>query len=222
MRRSWRDRPTSAARIAWARAHPEPATDRRSAASSAPARRCRPRCPTDRARSKTGAKSGARVDAPYAADRKPATVTPICTAARNVLGSRASEATFAPREPSFSSWSSWLGRSETRAISVAANTPPISTKHRTKSEVEQGLLVHQRPPPTGSTRWATGLRGFMRASLARLWLTRSRCGNRDWGRATSRPRRRTSPCARRSPRPGRDRCGRRRSTATAGARSRDR
>ena len=43
--------------------------------------------------SKAGAKDGANVEAPKAAEKKPATVTPICTAERNRLGSRASEAT---------------------------------------------------------------------------------------------------------------------------------
>ena len=81
--------------------------------------------------SKTGAKDGASVEAPKAAEKNPATVTPICTADRNRLGSRAREATDVPRPPACSSRSTWPGRSETSAISVAANTPPTSTKPRT-------------------------------------------------------------------------------------------
>ena len=43
--------------------------------------------------------------------------------------------------------------------------------------------------------------------------------SRGWARASARPRRASSPCARRSRRPGRGRAGRPRSTATAGGRS---
>ncbi len=49
--------------------------------------------------SSSGTTDGAIDEAPYAADAKPATVTPICTAARKVLGFRASAATFSPRRP---------------------------------------------------------------------------------------------------------------------------
>jgi hypothetical protein len=48
---------------------------------------------------KSGATDGAIEEAPYAAEAKPATVTPICTAERNVFGFRASAATFSPRLP---------------------------------------------------------------------------------------------------------------------------
>ena len=74
--------------------------------------------------SKTGAKDGASVEAPKAAEKKPATVTPICTAERNRLGSRARVATACPRPPWVSRRSTCPERSETSAISVAANTPP--------------------------------------------------------------------------------------------------
>ena len=47
--------------------------------------------------SSSGVTDGAIDDAPYAADAKPATVTPICTAERKVFGLRASPATVWPR-----------------------------------------------------------------------------------------------------------------------------
>ncbi len=81
--------------------------------------------------SKAGAKDGASVEAPNAAEKKPATVTPICTAERKRLGSRASEATAWPRPPWLSRRSTWPERSETSAISVAANTPPTRMKPMT-------------------------------------------------------------------------------------------
>src|SRR6478735_5458192 len=81
--------------------------------------------------SKTGAKDGASVEAPKAAEKNPATVTPICTAERNRLGSRAREATACPRPPWVSSRSTCPERSETSAISVAANTPPTRMNART-------------------------------------------------------------------------------------------
>src|SRR6478609_11134661 len=85
--------------------------------------------------SSTGAKSGASVEAPYAAEKKPATVTPICTAARKRLGSRATRATRSPRGPRSARALIWPSRSETRAISVPAKTPPTRMKARTSSRL---------------------------------------------------------------------------------------
>ncbi|KAI3473762.1 hypothetical protein Pfo_031649 [Paulownia fortunei] len=67
----------------------------------------------------------------------PATVTPICTADRKRFGSRPSAATRAPREPRRSSCCSCDSRSETRAISAAAKTPPTSTKRMTSPKAIQ-------------------------------------------------------------------------------------
>lgn len=47
--------------------------------------------------------SGAIVEGPYAAEKNPATVTPICTAARKRLGLRATCATRWPRRPCLAS-----------------------------------------------------------------------------------------------------------------------
>ena len=99
-------------------------------------------------RSRYGARSGARVEPPYAAEKKPATVTPICTAARKRLGLRATSATRAPRAPLRSIAVSWLSRSETRAISVAAKTPPTRTNSSTSARLSRVWLsirtVHPR------------------------------------------------------------------------------
>ena len=61
---------------------------------------------------------------PKAADRNPDMVTPICTADRNRFGLAASAATVRPRWPRVESCLTWLSRSDTSAISAAANTPP--------------------------------------------------------------------------------------------------
>ena len=73
------------------------------------------------------------MEAPYAEEKKPATVTPICTAERNWLGSRTSVAVRSPRGPSSSSCLICDSRRLTIAISVPANTPPMSTKSSTRA-----------------------------------------------------------------------------------------
>ncbi len=83
--------------------------------------------------SRVGVTAGASVEAPYAAERKPATVTPICTAERNRFRLRASAAVRALRPPLCSNRRIWPSRNDTRAISVAANTPPIRTKTNTSA-----------------------------------------------------------------------------------------
>ena len=62
------------------------------------------------------------------ADRKPHSVTPICTVDRNVFGSRAICATRLPRASSCSIWSICDPRRLTSASSVPANTEPSSRK----------------------------------------------------------------------------------------------
>src|SRR3954447_16891237 len=81
--------------------------------------------------SKRGGRSPARVAPPKEAERKPASVTPTCTAARNRFGSSASLATDAPRRPRPAIARTWLSRSETRAISAAANMLPTRTNTTT-------------------------------------------------------------------------------------------
>ena len=82
---------------------------------------------------RAGETAGAIVEAPYAAEKKPATVTPICTAERNRFGLRANAAVRAPRPPRCSNRRICPSRNDTRAISVAANTPPIRTKTSTNA-----------------------------------------------------------------------------------------
>ena len=76
---------------------------------------------------------GEMVAPPNAEEKNPATVTPTWTAERKVLGSRTSSAIFAPRGPERSMSSTCEGRSDTIAISVAAKTPPMITKSRTRA-----------------------------------------------------------------------------------------
>ena len=80
--------------------------------------------------STTGTMNGEIEDSPNDAERKPESVTPICTVERKVFGSRAIFATRAPRASSCSIWSIWEPRSETSASSVPANTEP--SKRNTK------------------------------------------------------------------------------------------
>ena len=92
-------RPTAAARAASAPARRAPARGRRSQRHHDQCGRRGRRLGHAEAGEQVGATSGASVEAPYAAEKKPATVTPIWTAARNRLGSRATAATRAPRAP---------------------------------------------------------------------------------------------------------------------------
>ena len=78
--------------------------------------------------STTGTMNGEIDDSPKEAERKPESVTPICTVDRNVFGSRAIFATRLPRASSCSIWSICEPRSETSASSVPANTEPSSRK----------------------------------------------------------------------------------------------
>ena len=78
--------------------------------------------------SMTGTIYGAIEDSPNDADRKPHSVTPICTVDRNVFGSRAICATRLPRASSCSIWSICDPRRLTSASSVPANTEPSSRK----------------------------------------------------------------------------------------------
>src|SRR5450631_1114525 len=97
-------------------------------------------------RTRTGANLPDRVAAPKAADRNPASVTPICSAARKRLGLPATRATLAPRRPRPESALSWLSRNDTSAISVEENRPPTRMKTRTRAILAQVLL----------TAWTTG------------------------------------------------------------------
>ena len=76
----------------------------------------------------TGTMNGEIDDSPNDADRKPESVTPICTVDRNVFGSRAICATRLPRASSCSIWSICDPRRLTSASSVPANTEPSSRK----------------------------------------------------------------------------------------------
>ena len=80
-----------------------------------------------------GLRAAASVAPPKAAERKPARVTPICTADRKRLGFSFSRATVRPREPRWASCLTWLSRSETRAISAPANTPPTQMNSRMRA-----------------------------------------------------------------------------------------
>ncbi len=80
-----------------------------------------------------GDSPSASVAPPKAADRKPIRVTPICTADRKRFGLAATRATVSPRLPRWAIDLSWLSRRETRAISAAAKTPPISTKTKIRT-----------------------------------------------------------------------------------------
>ena len=88
-----------------------------------------------------GVTSSASVVAPNAAEKNPAAVTPIWTAARKRLGFWASCATRSPRRPRWAIWVSWLSRNETRAISAAAKIPPISTNSRTSPMLASVSLI---------------------------------------------------------------------------------
>ena len=70
---------------------------------------------------------------PTVPDSSVASVTPICTADRNRLGSWASRAARWPRLPRFMRVRICPSRSETRAISAAAKNPPTSTMSRTST-----------------------------------------------------------------------------------------
>ena len=77
---------------------------------------------------KTGESPSARVAPPKAADRKPDRVTPICTADRNRLGLLVSRSIARPRFPLDASCLICDSRKVTKAISAAANVPPIRMK----------------------------------------------------------------------------------------------
>lgn len=99
--------------------------------------------------SRRGSTSGAMVDAPYAAEKNPDSVTPIWTVDRNRLGLPARAAIRAPRFPDFSIRRTWLSRRDTSAISVPANTPPSSTKKRTNRKLSRVSLSMIRHYPMG-------------------------------------------------------------------------
>jgi hypothetical protein len=80
--------------------------------------------------------------APKAAEKKPASVTPTWTAARNRLGSLSSRWTAFPRRPPFSAIArTWDSRRETSAISAPEKIPPISTKATTMTMLSQTSLT---------------------------------------------------------------------------------
>src|SRR5215212_155425 len=96
--------------------------------------------------SRTGANALAIVVPPNAADRKPASVTPICTADRNRLGSPVNWAISRPRLPRRASCLTWLSRSDTNAISAAANTPPIRINRKIMTTLNTVSLVWDHHP----------------------------------------------------------------------------
>ena len=101
--------------------------------------------------SSTGARSSASVAPPNAADRKPGSVTPTWTAARNRFGSSLSSATTRPRRPLSASARAWLSRSETSAISAAAKTPPMRTKRTAPGRSTRRVpFTGRRPSPSSA------------------------------------------------------------------------
>src|SRR5829696_6325766 len=98
----------------------------------------------------------ASVAAPNAAEKKPASVTPTWTAARNRLGSPTSLASRSPRAPRSVSALTWLSRNETSAISAAEKHPPSSTNASTSRAFTSVPLIRvsvrsQLPGQPGST-----------------------------------------------------------------------
>src|SRR6478752_333465 len=79
----------------------------------------------------TGARSSAKAEAPKAADRNPARVTPTWAAARNRFGSACRAATFSPRRPRWASALTWPSRSDTSAVSDPEKKPPSTRKKPT-------------------------------------------------------------------------------------------
>src|SRR3954464_10897803 len=82
-----------------------------------------------------------RVLAPNAAEKKPARVTPTCTAARNRLGSLSSLFSACPRRPVSASARTCDSRRDTSAISAPEKAPPISTKATTMTMLSQTSLT---------------------------------------------------------------------------------
>ena len=106
-----------------------------------------PEAPAGRPQPCRTSESGSESRAPPTeADRKPASVTPIWTAERNRFGSPASRATICPRLPRPASCRTCDSRSDTRAISAAANTPPMTMKSRISNAV---LTVESIGFPSG-------------------------------------------------------------------------
>src|SRR5215211_2630504 len=96
----------------------------------------------------------AKVAPPKAADKNPARVTPIWTADKNRFGFSLSRATIWPRRPRRASCLTWLSRSDTNAISAAANTPPTKMKTKITATLSTVLFtgcsvrsgIHQAKP----------------------------------------------------------------------------
>src|SRR5215204_4973617 len=114
--------------------------------------------------SRTGANALAIVVPPNAADRKPASVTPICTADRNRLGSPVNWAISRPRLPRRASCLTWLSRSDTNAISAAANTPPIRINRKIMTTLNTVSLMWDHHPLLSAGEYR---RWFALASLFR-------------------------------------------------------
>src|SRR5690625_806781 len=112
--------------------------------------------PLDRPRaSSAGETWGAICAAPKDAEKKPARVTPIWTEERKRLEFEVSRATRAPAPPRSAIARTWLSRSETRAISEAAKTPPRRTKRKTRAMSTTRPFIgplFQRTPGTQAGR----------------------------------------------------------------------
>src|SRR3954463_7463102 len=87
------------------------------------------------------AKGAERVLAPKAAEKKPARVTPTCTAARKRFGSLSRRWTACPRRPPSAIARTCDSRSETSAISAPEKAPPIRTKTTTMTMLGQTSLT---------------------------------------------------------------------------------
>src|SRR5215207_9947892 len=122
--------------------------------------------PQASSRSATGPAS---VAAPKAAEKKPASVTPTCTAARKRFGSPASLASRSPRRPRSRSALTWLSRRDTRAISAAAKAPPSSTKPSTSRALTSVPLT--RASVRSRIRGTGRQRNSRRGGTVRLLVT---------------------------------------------------
>ena len=114
-------------------------------------------------------------EAPNEADRKPESVTPICTVERKVFGSRAILATLAPRASSCSICSICEPRRETNANSVPENTEPITRNTKIRrmfKPSDMASTLGERHVKLGCAGWAVRNSAKGRALLS---LPRTTC-----------------------------------------------
>src|SRR3954462_10247976 len=106
------------------------------------------------------------VSAPKADAERVARVTPICTVARNRLGSDRSLCNAVPRRPCSDRARTWDSRREIRASSVPEKKPPIITKTTTMT------MLSQTPLPGGALLgvlgWGSQFHGAWSAAGSRV------------------------------------------------------